>query len=112
MSQNVTRVLLVRHGAPTSSAEDRFAGSSDVMLSDEGRRQVGLLGDRLAAWNITAAFCSDMQRAQDTAAAIAARHKIVAKPLPALREIDHGHWEGMRHQDVEHKFAREYADWS
>ena len=44
-----TRVLLVRHGATTLSAEDRFAGSTDVDLSDEGRAQAGCLAERLAA---------------------------------------------------------------
>ena len=29
------------------AAEDRFAGSSDVELSDEGRRQAACLGERL-----------------------------------------------------------------
>jgi probable phosphoglycerate mutase len=29
-----TRLFLVRHGATTLSAEDRFAGSTDIPLSD------------------------------------------------------------------------------
>ena len=33
-----TRLFLVRHGATTLSAEDRFAGSTDVALSEEGAR--------------------------------------------------------------------------
>lgn len=41
-----TRVLLVRHGATTLSAEDRFAASVDVDLSDEGRRQAQRLAQR------------------------------------------------------------------
>jgi broad specificity phosphatase PhoE len=35
-----TRISLVRHGATDLTAEDRFAGSSEVPLSEEGRRQV------------------------------------------------------------------------
>ncbi len=30
---------MVRHGATVLSAEDRFAGATDVELSDEGREQ-------------------------------------------------------------------------
>ena len=34
-------------------------------------------------------------------------------PLAArFREIDHGHWEGMVHKDVEKKYAGEYVAWS
>src|SRR4029077_10516536 len=36
---NVTRVYLVRHGATELSAEDRFAGETDVALSELGREQ-------------------------------------------------------------------------
>ena len=35
-----TRIYLVRHGATDLTAEDRFAGSTEVALSDEGRTQV------------------------------------------------------------------------
>ena len=34
-----TRVYLVRHGATVLSAEDAFAGETDVVLSEEGRGQ-------------------------------------------------------------------------
>ena len=44
----VTRLHLIRHGATTLSAEDRFAGAVDVPLSDEGRAQARRLGERLA----------------------------------------------------------------
>ena len=33
-----TCFFLIRHGATVLSAEDRFAGATDVKLSDEGRR--------------------------------------------------------------------------
>jgi probable phosphoglycerate mutase len=32
-----TRLYLIRHGATSLSAEDRFAGASEVDVSDEGR---------------------------------------------------------------------------
>ena len=35
-----SRIFLVRHGATVLTAEDRFAGATDVELSDEGREQV------------------------------------------------------------------------
>src|SRR6185369_8304476 len=35
-----TRVYLIRHGATVLTAEDRFAGETDVPLSDLGRDQL------------------------------------------------------------------------
>ena len=48
MSKSPTRVFLVRHGATVLTAEDRFAGATNVQLSDEGRSQAGRLAVRLA----------------------------------------------------------------
>lgn len=107
-----TRVLLVRHGSTVYSAEERFAGSVDIDLSDEGRELARRLRDRLANVKIDAAYCSDMKRTKETAAIIAAPHKLTAVPVPELREIDHGVWEGMVHKEVEKKYAAEYAIWS
>jgi broad specificity phosphatase PhoE len=106
-----TRLLLVRHGATTLSAEDRFAGSTDVALSDEGRHQAARLGARLADDAIAAVYCSPMRRTMETAAIIAADHQLPPVTRPGLREIDHGHWEGLTRQEVEHRFGDEYTRW-
>jgi broad specificity phosphatase PhoE len=107
-----TRILLVRHGATTSTADDRFAGSSDVELSAEGIAMVAKLSQRLAGVKIDAAYSSHMRRAIDTAASIAKPHGIIPIARKDLREIDHGHWEGVPHKEVEQKFAAEYSAWS
>jgi broad specificity phosphatase PhoE len=106
-----TRLLLVRHGATTLSAEDRFAGSTDVALSDEGRHQAARLGARLADDAIAAVYCSPMRRTMETAAIIAAPHQLSPVTRPGLREIDHGHWEGLTRQEVELRFGDEYVRW-
>ena len=58
----VTRLYLARHGATQLSAEDRFAGSVDVKLSDEGRAQAAALGTRLNAEQLDAIYSSPMSR--------------------------------------------------
>ncbi len=105
-------MLLVRHGATTASAEEKFAGSTDVDLSDEGLKQARRLGARLAKAHIDAAYASPMQRAVLTAETILQSRPIELVKVTELREIDHGHWEGVRHEQVEEQFAREYAAWS
>ena len=106
-----TRLLLVRHGATTLSAEDRFAGATDIPLSDDGRAQAAALSERLRDDPITAIYCSPMRRTLETASIIAAPHQLAPISRPALREIDHGHWEGLTRQDVESRFKDEYARW-
>jgi probable phosphoglycerate mutase len=107
----VTRLFLVRHGATASSAEDRFAGASDVELSAEGRSQAERLSRRLADDRIRAVYCSPLRRTVDTAAILAGPHGLSPASRDGLREIAHGRWEGLRRADVEARFPAEYAAW-
>ncbi len=106
-----TRLFLIRHGATTLSAEDRFAGSTDVELSDEGRGQAGALAHRLADEQIAAVYASPMRRTIETATIVGRPHKLTPLLRDGLREIDHGHWESLRRSDVEEKYADEYVAW-
>jgi probable phosphoglycerate mutase len=106
-----TRLFLVRHGATTLSAEDRFAGSTDVPLSDEGRRQAAGLAARLQHDPIAAVYCSPMRRTIETASILAEPHRVDPVTRPGLREIDHGRWEGLTRQDVESRYHDEYLRW-
>ena len=106
-----TRVFLVRHGATVLSAEDRFAGSTDVDLSDEGRMQATALGQRLATERIGAVYASPLKRTRETASLISASHRLPLQTMDGLREIDHGRWEGLTRAEVEEKFEDEYQQW-
>ena len=106
-----TRILLVRHGATTLTAEDRFAGSSNVHLSDEGHRQVASLAQRLEREPLHAVYCSPLDRTVETARILASPHGREINVEEGLREIDYGRWEGLRRSEIERDFAEEYAAW-
>jgi broad specificity phosphatase PhoE len=106
-----TRIFLIRHGATILSAEDRFAGSTDVPLSDEGRAQVRRLATRLSDDGITAVYASPMGRTVETANILAEPHGLEVKTRDGLREISHGHWEQMTRKEVEGKYPEEAAAW-
>jgi len=106
-----TRIYLVRHGATDLTADDRFAGSSDVPLSDTGRRQVASLAERLRGEDLDAIYASPLQRTVETARILGVPHGLEPIAEPGLREIDYGHWEGLRRSEVESAFRDEYAIW-
>ena len=108
---NVTRLLLVRHGATSATEEDRFSGSSGAELSEQGRWQAARLGERLARQNITAVYASPLSRALETARILGRHCGLEPITRDGLREIGHGHWEGLKRDDVERDFAEEYAAW-
>src|SRR5438046_6867951 len=111
MKQAVTRVFMVRHGATVLSAEDRFAGATDVALSDEGREQTRRLAARLRHEKIVSVYASPLGRTVETASILAAPHKLEVQTRDGLREIDHGRWEQMTRREVEEKFPAEAAEW-
>ena len=106
-----TRLYLIRHGATQLTAEDRFSGAENVYLSAEGRAQAERLAMRLADDSISAVYSSPLDRTMETAGILARPHGLAPVPRDGLREISHGHWEGMTRREVETQFPEEYAAW-
>ncbi|MGE5141417.1 MAG: histidine phosphatase family protein [Rudaea sp.] len=104
-----TRVYLIRHAETEVTVEDRFAGSADRSLNPEGREHADELGTRLAGFKIDLFYSSPLKRAMETAQAVAGPHGHEVTPVDALREISHGHWEGLTRAEVEQKYPDEYA---
>ena len=111
MTSRATRVFMVRHGATILSAEDRFAGATDVPLSDEGREQTRRLGERLSGEKIAGVFASPLGRTMETARILAEPHGLEVQPRDGLREISHGRWEQMTRREVEERFPEEAMEW-
>jgi len=106
-----TRIFLVRHGATVLTAEDRFAGATDVQLSEEGREQARRLAMRLRGEKVAAIYASPLGRTVETARILAEPHGIEIETRDGLREISHGHWERMTRHEVEQAFPEEAAAW-
>lgn len=106
-----TRIFLVRHGATVLTAEDRFAGATNVALSDEGRSQAGHLAQRLKGLPMAAVYASPLDRTMETARILATSHSLEVNPRDGLREISHGHWEQLTRAEVELQFPEEAASW-
>jgi broad specificity phosphatase PhoE len=111
MSPKPTRIYLVRHGATVLTAEDRFAGATNVQLSDEGRGQALRLSQRLSAEKPDAIYASPLDRTMETARILAEPHSLEVIPRDGLREISHGRWEQMTRKEVETQYPEEAAAW-
>ncbi|MFB3921344.1 MAG: histidine phosphatase family protein [Terriglobia bacterium] len=90
----------VRHGVSGWNAENRLCGRTDVALSDEGRRQAALLGERLRGLAPSALYTSPLRRAMETAEILAA--SVGRKPTvdDRLTELDYGAWEGKTFAEI------------
>jgi phosphoserine phosphatase len=104
-------ILIVRHGETAWNAADIFRGRVSVGLSDKGLAQVELLSQYLSSKNIQAVYCSPLQRAIQTAEAIARPYYLNIQPLPELNDLDFGEWEGVSQQEVSLKYGTIYQEW-
>jgi len=82
-----------------------------VPLGPNGREQAERLAERLTRDPVAAAYCSPLQRTVETATIVARPHRLEVITRDGLREINHGHWEGLRRADVEAQYSEEYAAW-
>lgn len=105
------KLILIRHAETIWNEELRYIGSTDLELSELGRKNASLAADYLASEKIDAIFSSDLRRAVETAAAIAAPHELPVTTLPELREIDFGDWEGLTHTEISQKYEDLIGEW-
>ena len=86
MSNSPTRLVLVRHGETEWNAAGRLQGAIDVPLSERGRWQAQCVARRLREEPLAAVVASDLARAMQTAAPLAAALGLPVTPEPRLRE--------------------------
>lgn len=105
------RLLITRHGRTLFNVEKRFLGQNNDPLDAMGRLQAEALSARLAQEVLSAVVSSPLDRARDTAAAIAARHGLQVLVDPDLLEVNMGAWEGRIQPDVKREEAELFALW-
>jgi broad specificity phosphatase PhoE len=94
------RLIVVRHGETSYNVEDRLTGQADIPLSPLGEQQALRVGAYLASEKLDGIVSSDLQRARNTAFAIAAHHGLAVEEDPDIREIALGNWEGMLFSEI------------
>jgi probable phosphoglycerate mutase len=90
-----TVVLLVRH-ARTATTGKRLPGrAAGLVLSPAGRREAEAVASRLAGVKLAAVYSSPLERARETAAAIARPRRLAVRIARDLVDLDVGRWAGL-----------------
>src|SRR3989449_11695963 len=90
-----TLILLVRHALTATTGTVLTGRAPGLPLSDDGRRQAAAVARRLAAPpKIEAVYASPLERARETAAAIAKVRGCAVRIERELTELDVGAWTG------------------
>lgn len=104
----MTDIVLVRHGETVWHHENRYAGSSDVALTALGRRQADILAGWARSNRLTACWSSDLSRAAETLAPVAASAGLSPRSDVRLREVDFGDGEGRTAAEMGERFGEQY----
>lgn len=106
-----TRVVLIRHGETAWNADTRIQGQLDIALNERGRWQAARMAQALADEGIEVIVSSDLQRARDTAQALA---DVTGLPLQldsGLRERRFGRFEGRTFQEIDTTWPQDALRW-
>jgi probable phosphoglycerate mutase len=97
----MTMLLLVRHGATDAAGKIITGRLPGYALNNQGRAQAAALAACLSTLKLEAAYSSPLERARDTAAAIALPHGLGVVERDAMTDIDFGQWNAQPIADLE-----------
>ena len=106
-----TQLLLIRHGETAWNAVRRLQGHLDIGLNEAGQRQAAALARALRDTPLDAIVSSDLQRAMQTAGAVARLHDVPLHTDAQLRERGYGVFEGLLYSEIEARYPEDFAAW-
>ena len=101
-------IAFVRHGQTELNRRGRLQGRLDAPLSALGAEQAAALARGFASTPVARVLTSPLQRARNTASAIAAPHDLPVEVDDRLIELDYGEWDGLALTDVS---PDDWASW-
>lgn len=109
----MAKICFIRHGETLWNLEGRTQGTSDIELSDNGKRQGRCIGKHLKekGFNIVKIYCSNLTRAIDTAKEINSYFDLPIEIREEFRELSFGSWEGMKISDIDSQYGEELKKW-
>ncbi len=111
MSGSATRIVAVRHGETDWNRATRIQGHTDIALNETGLWQARRLAHALADTGLSAVYASDLQRAVQTAQAMAQRAGLPVTTDRDLRERHFGVFEGQTFAEIEQRSPEQALRW-
>ena len=102
-------LFLIRHGTTEDNNAGVYCGSKDTPLSKKGSHEISSLKKEHNAPHPDIIYCSDRQRACQTAHILFSGRDITV--TSALREMDFGSWESLTYQEISETHSDLYTNW-
>jgi broad specificity phosphatase PhoE len=108
---NRAELWLVRHGETVGGSSTRLYGSTDLALSELGRRQMERVRAELERLPFDRVITSPLARSREAAAIVHPRPHPPPAVVAAFTEIDFGVWEGLTAEEVAAAYPAEHESW-
>ena len=105
------KLFLIRHGQTAGNVQGQYVGSLDIDMTDEGRLQAKSAKQYLSKVNFSNIYSSPLKRAANTAQIIAEGTGLKVRTMNDLRELDFGKWEGLKFEEINAQYNKDYQDW-
>lgn len=106
-----TRIIAIRHGETAWNVLTRLQGHLDIELNARGRWQASQVAQALADEPLDAIYTSDLQRASETALAVARGTGVAPQIHLGLRERNFGMLQGQTHAEIEANWPEQALLW-
>lgn len=108
---NMTKLVLIRHGQTDWNVEGRYQGQADPPLNANGIEQAEALARLLMDTAIEVLYSSPLKRALQTAEILSRILKVPVIRDPRLMEINQGEWETRLRSDIERSYPERFYAW-
>ena len=103
------KLILLRHGQSQWNLENKFAGWTDIPITEEGKKQAKEAGKNIKGIKIDIAFTSKLQRASETLRIVLQETGLKIKTIESekLNERHYGKLQGINREEAKKKFGEE-----
>jgi len=105
----MSQIVLLRHGETAGQSSVRLFGSTDIPLSDIGRRQMERAKPVLAGIEFKTVITSPLARSRESAVIVHDGSWPEPTVVDDFTEIDFGEWEGLTYREIEERDPERYA---
>jgi len=104
-------IAVVRPGSTDFDVQNRIQGNLDLPLNDDGRGQLSVSIEQLAAWPLELVCAAPIDPARSTAEAIAEAMELPVRFHDELQNLDHGLWQGLSLEEIRRKSPKVLKQW-
>jgi broad specificity phosphatase PhoE len=105
------QIALIRPGSTDYDVEGRIQGMLDIPLNEQGLADAAQIAEQLRGTGVEVLYAPTSEPAQHTAAIVGETLGIKVKKLNKMQNLNHGLWQGMLVDDVQHKQPKVYRQW-